>query len=41
VGQIVSRMNQVKASHEVIFDLVDEFVDSVKRLDSMMERAEK
>ncbi|MCC6641095.1 MAG: nitronate monooxygenase [Deltaproteobacteria bacterium] len=41
VGQVVSRMNQVKASHEVIFELVDEFVDSVKRLEGLLERAEK
>jgi hypothetical protein len=41
VGQVVSRMNQVKASHEVIYELVDEFVDSVKRLEGLLERAEK
>lgn len=41
VGQVVSRMNQVKASHEVIFELIDEFVDSVKRLDGLLEHAEK
>ncbi len=41
VGQVVSRMNHVKASHEVIFELVDEFVDSVKRLEALMEKAEK
>ncbi len=39
VGQIVSRMNHVRACHEVIFDLVDECLDSVKRLDELMERA--
>ncbi len=41
VGQVVSRMNQVKASHEVIYELIDEFVDSVKRLEGLLERAEK
>jgi len=41
VGQVVSRMNQVKASHEVIYELIDEFVDSVKRLEGLLEHAEK
>lgn len=34
VGQIVSRMNQVRTSKEVIFELVDEYIDVTQRLAS-------
>jgi NAD(P)H-dependent flavin oxidoreductase YrpB (nitropropane dioxygenase family) len=41
VGQIVGRMNEVRPTHEVIFDLISEFVDAVERLDGMLSAAEK
>jgi NAD(P)H-dependent flavin oxidoreductase YrpB (nitropropane dioxygenase family) len=41
VGQIVGRMNDVKPSHQVIYEMVDEYVDAVKRLAGMLEAAEK
>ena len=41
VGQVVSRMNQVKASAQVVEDFIDEFVDAVGRLDGFIEAAEK
>jgi NAD(P)H-dependent flavin oxidoreductase YrpB (nitropropane dioxygenase family) len=40
VGQIVGRMNEVKPSHEVIYELVDGFVDAVGRLRALLEAAE-
>jgi len=40
VGQIVGRMNQVKPSHEVVYEMVDEFVDAVERLRGYLEAAE-
>jgi NAD(P)H-dependent flavin oxidoreductase YrpB (nitropropane dioxygenase family) len=41
VGQIVSRMNEVETSAEVIYRFMDEFVDSVSQLQGMLEEAEK
>jgi len=41
VGQVVGRMNEEKASAEVIFELIDEFVETVGRLEGMLEAAEK
>jgi NAD(P)H-dependent flavin oxidoreductase YrpB (nitropropane dioxygenase family) len=41
VGQIVSRMQEVKTSAEVIYQFMDEFVDAVSRLQGMLEAAEK
>ena len=41
VGQIVSRMNEVETSAEVIYRFMDEFVDSVSQLQGMLEAAEK
>ena len=35
VGQIVGRMNEVRPVRDVVFDLVDEFVDATQRLDEM------
>jgi NAD(P)H-dependent flavin oxidoreductase YrpB (nitropropane dioxygenase family) len=41
VGQIVGRMNEVRPTREVVYELVNEFVDTVKRLESLLEAAEK
>ena len=41
VGQIVSRMNEEKTSAEVIYEFMDEFVETVARLDGLLEAAEK
>jgi NAD(P)H-dependent flavin oxidoreductase YrpB (nitropropane dioxygenase family) len=40
VGQIVGRMNEVRPTREVIYDLVNEFVDTVRRLEGLLEAAE-
>ena len=37
VGQIVGSMNEVKPAARVVLEMVDEFIDAVQRLDSMME----
>jgi NAD(P)H-dependent flavin oxidoreductase YrpB (nitropropane dioxygenase family) len=34
VGQVVSRMNEVRSAKEVVFDMVSEYVDTVGRLDA-------
>jgi hypothetical protein len=34
-------MNEVKKSSEVIVEMIEEFVDTVQRLDGLMEAAEK
>ena len=41
VGQIVGRMKQVRPAHEVIFQIIDEFVDAVQRLDGTLAAAEE
>ncbi len=41
VGQVVSRMNEVKKSSEVIYEFMDEFISAVARLDGMLEAAEE
>ncbi len=41
VGQIVSRMNEEKTCAEVIYEFMEEFVDAVGRLNSLLESAEK
>ncbi|MCZ6781971.1 MAG: nitronate monooxygenase [Proteobacteria bacterium] len=41
VGQVVSRMNEVKSSAQVIYEFMDEFVETVQRLDRLLEAAEK
>ena len=41
VGQVVSRMNEVKSSAQVIYEFMDEFIETVRRLDGMLEAAEK
>ena len=37
VGQIVGRMNQVRSVRDVIFDLVEEYIETVERLDQGIE----
>ncbi|UCE86217.1 MAG: nitronate monooxygenase [Deltaproteobacteria bacterium] len=41
VGQIVGRMNEVKPAHEVVYQMVDQFIDSVARLQGLLEAADK
>jgi NAD(P)H-dependent flavin oxidoreductase YrpB (nitropropane dioxygenase family) len=41
VGQIVGRMNAVRSSHEVIYEMVEEFVDAVSRLREILARGEQ
>jgi hypothetical protein len=41
VGQIVGRMNEVRPTREVIHEMISEFVDTVQRLDGLLEAAEK
>jgi NAD(P)H-dependent flavin oxidoreductase YrpB (nitropropane dioxygenase family) len=36
VGQIVGSMNEVKPAARVVMDMVDEFIDAVQRLETMM-----
>ena len=37
VGQIVGSMNEVKPAGRVVLEIVEEFIDAVQRLDTMME----
>ena len=37
VGQIVGRMNEVRPVRDVIFNLVEEYVETVERLDQGLE----
>ncbi len=37
VGQIVGNMNQTKPAAQVVFDMVDEFIDSVQHLGAQLE----
>jgi hypothetical protein len=32
VGQIVGRMNKIRPTHEVVFDLVEEWIATTERL---------
>jgi len=41
VGQVVSRLNQVKSSGQVVSDFIDEFVETVERLDGLIAASEK
>ena len=41
VGQVVGRMNEVKKSSEVMVDMIEEFIDTVQRLDGLLEAAEQ
>jgi NAD(P)H-dependent flavin oxidoreductase YrpB (nitropropane dioxygenase family) len=36
VGQVVSRMNQVRTSKDVIFDMVEEYIDTMSRLNQAL-----
>jgi NAD(P)H-dependent flavin oxidoreductase YrpB (nitropropane dioxygenase family) len=40
VGQVVGRMKEEKSSAEVIYEFIDEFVESVERLNGMLDAAE-
>ena len=37
VGQIVSRMNQVRTTKQVVVDMVEEYVDVAQRLTADLE----
>jgi hypothetical protein len=37
VGQIVGSMNKVRPVRDVMFDLVNEYIDTVQRLDRQLE----
>jgi NAD(P)H-dependent flavin oxidoreductase YrpB (nitropropane dioxygenase family) len=41
VGQVVSRMNQVKTSAQLVSEFVDEFIETVSRLEGLIEASEK
>ena len=41
VGQVVSRMNEVKKSAEVVYEFIDEYIETVDRLQGLLEAAEK
>jgi NAD(P)H-dependent flavin oxidoreductase YrpB (nitropropane dioxygenase family) len=41
VGQVVSRMNEVKSSAQLIYEFIDEFVATVERLDGLLEAARR
>ena len=40
VGQVVSRMNQEQASAEVVRGFIEEFVDTLERLNGLLDAAE-
>jgi NAD(P)H-dependent flavin oxidoreductase YrpB (nitropropane dioxygenase family) len=37
VGQIVGAMNEAKPAAQVVFDMIDEFIDSVQHLNALLE----
>jgi NAD(P)H-dependent flavin oxidoreductase YrpB (nitropropane dioxygenase family) len=37
VGQIVGTMNQRKTSSQVVFEMIDEFIETVERLGRLLE----
>lgn len=37
VGQIVGTMNEVKPARQVVYDMIDEFVDAMQRVNALME----
>ena len=37
VGQIVGSMNQVKPAAQVVYDMIDEFIESVQSLSHQLE----
>jgi NAD(P)H-dependent flavin oxidoreductase YrpB (nitropropane dioxygenase family) len=36
VGQVVGRLNQVKASRQVVMDIVEEFIDSAEQINAIL-----
>jgi len=36
VGQIVSRMNQVRTAKEVIYEMVEEYIDVTERMNKAL-----
>jgi NAD(P)H-dependent flavin oxidoreductase YrpB (nitropropane dioxygenase family) len=41
VGQVVSRMNEVQSTADVMYQFIDEFIETVHRLDGLLEAAEE
>ena len=41
VGQVVSRMNEVKSSAALVYEFIDEFIATVERLDGLLEAAQQ
>jgi len=41
VGQVVSRMNEVKSSANLIYEFIDDFIATVERLDGLLEAAQE
>jgi NAD(P)H-dependent flavin oxidoreductase YrpB (nitropropane dioxygenase family) len=41
VGQVVGRMSEEKSSAELIYEFIDEFVESVERLQGMLDAAQR
>ena len=37
VGQIVGRMNSVRPAQDVVFDIVEEWIETTQRLDTLIE----
>ena len=37
VGQIVGRMNQLRTARQVVFEMIDEYLDTVERMARLME----
>jgi NAD(P)H-dependent flavin oxidoreductase YrpB (nitropropane dioxygenase family) len=37
VGQVVGQMNQVKPAKQVVYDMVDEFIDAAQRISDLLE----
>jgi hypothetical protein len=38
VGQVVGSMNQSKPTRRVVFDMIEEFIEAVERLETMLEK---
>ena len=37
VGQVVGQMNQVKPAKQVVYDMVEEFIDAAERICGLLE----
>jgi hypothetical protein len=37
VGQVVGQMNQVKPARQVVYDMVEEFIDAAERITGLLE----